>query len=778
MINFIPSLHFVPAEEKMKEEWAMKVVNNYLKNTNNYNLLWNKNVLEIEQYSSGEFDLTPFKRMFKSMKKSLAAAGNDPEKSRFLNANNSLGIDFTCLPLIPEKVNSAVAISQKIPLEVSAIATDPLAIEKRQEDINFIKNKPMIEAELQDVSDRLQLGAVDIGNTKHSSVEFGNSPFGLDLNEPDELDLFINLLYSLKIETAFETGLQAFYEIKNGLQVKALEIRDHFKFGVSCHDAFQNDLTGLPDVKYIFPGDVEVPYSDLPDFSDNTHRIVNERITALELLDAFSSEINGKEDLDSIINSDGIGYYACNNNGQRGKVTDFGSYKVNLKKIQVKTVDWVGVRAKSKKGYKSITLDEKEAAEKIWFQNTYEFYWLVNTKRIFGIKRLPFSERTKGQESFQNFTTNIFKSQERSAVELSIGENKKAQIAEIKLQHTIIMSLPPGRVLNLHGLRGAIDGLKDSTDEYTTQDLINLAFEHNKVIIDTEGFDGKNDGQFKPVEDLIGGLKMQEIGGYLSIIANANANISRITGINEQLTGSSANPEGLVGLQKLLINSSINSMYYATEAIREQYQKLFSCWANVIKQAIDDGGKPKEAIVNLIGSRKASVIDGLKDSSLHSIGIFIRVSQREEERQKFEIKLAQLTQAGAISAADEFLLQSIQNPKDKYALLAVKEIKFKREQSRIREENFANQQQLVSQQGENAVAKQAAVTDGEIKNTYAKGDVQSKILQLAAQLGINASQLDGLIKRALQNDRNKAQTDKNIATLEAKSDIEQTKSLI
>ena len=56
--------------------------------------------------------------------------------------------------------------------------------------------------------------------------------------------------------------------------------------------------------------------------------------------------------------------------------------------------------------------------------------------------------------------------------------------------------------------------------------------------------------------------------------------------------------------------------------------------------------------------------------------------------------------------------------------------------------------------------------------------MQSKILQLAAQLGINAAQLDGLIKRALQNDRNKAQTDKNIATLEAKSDLEQSKSMI
>lgn len=53
---------------------------------------------------------------------------------------------------------------------------------------------------------------------------------------------------------------------------------------------------------------------------------------------------------------------------------------------------------------------------------------------------------------------------------------------------------------------------------------------------DTEGFEGKNDGQFKPVFDLPGGLK-SEVGGYLNIIFAANENISRITGINQQLTG-------------------------------------------------------------------------------------------------------------------------------------------------------------------------------------------------------------------------------------------------
>jgi len=763
--SFIPSFHLINPEKKDKE-WAMQVINQYFYNCRNYNLLWNKNIVDIEGYANGNFPLEKFYKMFKSDRKKIM------ENPNFIQSgNNAVGIEYRQVDMISEKIDSATAIIQKIPIEISCTATDPLAIEKKKSDINFLKNKPAIEEDLQVVADRLNLGKVDLGTTKNSSIEFSDSPFGLDLNNPEELDIFVNILYSLKIETAFETVLEYFYDLKKVSNIKLLEIKDQFKYGVSVHQAYRNDLTGLPDIDYVYAGEMSVPFSRLPDFSDNSHRIRDTFLTPLQLFDRFGSEIGTEEDLLLLINGSKIegGYCACNglNAVPYG---NFDTFKICLKYVEVKTVDWIGVQQKKKSKYKSFTTDPEKATEKLWVQNTYCFWWLQNTRKVFGIKKLPFSHREKGKESYQSFSTNIYKSQEKSAVERAIGENEKAQIADIKLQHTLIKSLPAGRYIDIRFLRGAMEGLKDESNQWNMERLLTMALEQNVVLGDSEGFDGKNDGQFLAVKDLPGGLK-SEIIGYMNIIAAANINISRITGVNQQLTGAGANEEGLVGLQKLLINASINALNYCNEAIGVQYQNLFTIWANYIQQAIAEGGKTKQALIDIIGSKKVNVIDGLDDVPLHDIGVFIKIKQREEERQLFRNKMTQLESAGVITATDEYLLNNINNPKDQWAILAVKEQQFKKRQDQIRQETFANQQQLMQQQGKNMVAASEKEIEGDLKKIYAKGEVEAQIVQLASQLGMNQLQLEGLLKKQLQVDRNKAQTQKNIDTLVAKSNL-------
>ena len=126
MANFIPNFHFTPPKGKLTNEWAMKIVNYYFYNTRNFSLLDDKNVREIEEYASGEFDLRPFKKMFKSEDKKMRALAN-PNNVMELE-RTAIGVDYSCYPLIPEKLNSAVAIIQKIPIEISCVAVDPLAI--------------------------------------------------------------------------------------------------------------------------------------------------------------------------------------------------------------------------------------------------------------------------------------------------------------------------------------------------------------------------------------------------------------------------------------------------------------------------------------------------------------------------------------------------------------------------------------------------------------------------------------------------------------------------
>jgi len=447
---------------------------------------------------------------------------------------------------------------------------------------------------------------------------------------------------------------------------------------------------------------------------------------------------------------------------------------------EIKSVDSVGISKLNKKSkYTYFTNDTeqlKTCTDKIWAQNTYCFYWLRNTKYFFGIDRLPFAYRTVGQETYQNFSSNIYKSQEKSAVEMAIGENKKAQVADIKMQYAVIMSLPAGRYIDVRFMRNYLLGTKEGLTEDSMMQVINLALEKNTVLGDTEGFDGKNDGQFKAVIDLPGGVKT-ELVGYMQVISDANSKIDIFMGTNNAITGQNQDPNSLIGLEKLKLSAGINSLYYITEGIEQQYQKLFTNWATLIKQAVKEGGKAKEAIINLIGSKKASLIGALDELPLHDVGVKITVQNREEEKQQLREDINQLKINGVLNIVDEYMLSAVTNPKDKMALVAVKYKQWQKMEDKKRQEDQAQQQAMIQAQGQNAVAAQREKTSGAVQQEYAKGDVSAKVLQLAAQLGIQSSQMDFIGKKALQQDRGQSQKDKALTTLEKKQELQNQQPL-
>ena len=776
--SFIPSWHFVNPSEKLKPAFCLDVINAHWYNASLVSLLDGKDVNKIEEFSTGKIVMDRFKKMFTSLGKALQSAAKNSDGT--VNQNLIAQFDKTALSweplaLIPQKLNSAIATIQKILIEIQCVAQDGLAMKKRKDDIEFLKNKPLIEEDLQDLADQMQIGKVDIGSTKNGSKKFSDAPMGLDLNDPDEENIFSKLIYSLNVETANEKALQQIYYLTKAAQVRLLEITDQFKFGISVNSGFTSSMTGLPCVEYVYPGDVYTPKSRLPDYSDVEVQVEDKLVTVLQMFNYFSDEICDLDKLEEIINGKKTGYCDCN---KRGYVNDksWGSFKVNLKLIEVKSIDWAGVMTDTDSGEKMFTDNEKDCSHKIWAQNTYRFWWLTNTQYCFGIERLPFSHRTKGTESYQNFSKNIYKSQAKSTVELSISENIKAIIADIKLEYALIKSLPAGKYIDLRFLRSALSGLQEENNKWTQQDLINLAFEQNIVIGDTQDFDGKNDGQMKPMIPIEGGLRT-EISGYITTIINADRNISNLTGINEQLTGQSPNPDMLVGLQKLLINAGINSLHYAYYAIESQYQCLFNLWANLLQGAIDKGGKIKQAIIDFIGMEDTELLDGLNETPLHNLTIKIMVIQREVERQKYIDKLFALEQKGVISTADEYILSGIDNPKERFAYLAVKEKRFMKKQDQIREQQFAQQQQLMQQQGANMVQAQEAETQGDIKTVYAKGDVESKVATLINSLNLSKDQAAFLHKLVLQKDRGKDQKDKGLSSLREKANLEQQKAL-
>lgn len=233
-----------------------------------------------------------------------------------------------------------------------------------------------------------------------------------------------------------------------------------------------------------------------------------------------------------------------------------------------------------------------------------------------------------------------------------------------------------------------------------------------------------------------------------------------------------------MGLQKLLINSSINAIWYITEAMRTQYESLYNNWASLLQAAIEVGGKTKEAMINFIGIEDVDLLDGLNDVPIHNLTIKVEIGQREIERQNYINALQGLKDKLIISSLDEYLLTGINDPQERFAYLAVREKKFLKDQERIRKEQFANQQALMQQQGQNIVQGKQAEGHENIKEVYAKGDVESKLMTLSDQLGLSKLQFEALNKLKLQDRRGQDQERKNIKTIFAKKEAERQQALV
>jgi hypothetical protein len=769
--QFIPAFHLIPSEEKLNPKWCKEAIDYYWYNSNVKSLLWDKDIQLIEQFFNGDIQMERFMSMFKSMKKKYET--QIKETGRFLiNANQNIDKDivdiiFQAYPQIQNKVNAVVALTQKIPVEITCTAIDALAMEKREEDIQFLKNKPIIEAELQDIADQMNIGNVDLGTTKHSSTNFGDSPFGMDLNDPNDEKTFTDLMYALNVETALEEALTVFKEIKNIRQIKLLETKDQLKWAISTNRGFRSSITGLPDAEYVWPGDVYTAPSQLPDYSDNNARFWDHRMTIEELFNFLSNEICGQDQLETIINDDGG--WCLNNNVSIIDPGKFKSAKVNLVYCEIKSIDSIGVYAnpKSKRSYKTFTNNIDKCSDKIYGQNTYCFWWLKNTKYFFAIDKLDYAHRSKGNESYQNFSINIYKSNSKSAVELSIGQNIKSQISEIKINFAVLMAKADGYYIDIRGMRNALGGLKD-TEAGTMQNLLDLFYEKNVIIADTQGFEGKNDGQFKPFIPIEGGVK--NILSYLQVQQAADLKIDQIFGTNASLTGMSQNPDALIGVEKLRIDASVNALYYITEALEMQHQKLYNIWGNTIQYSIKEGGKVKDAMVNYIGIEDVNLIKGLEQTPLHNLTIKISFTQREQERAYYQQRLNYLIAQGAITLTEEYLLSAVTNPRRKFAELARIENRYRKEQEKIRAEQFQQAQSIQSQKNQGIVAGENARTDGNIKIAYAKGDVDSKLMQLGKQLGFSEKQMEFMYKNALQTNRGNDQYRKAIGQVRAKQE--------
>lgn len=792
--NFIPMAHFVSQEEKNTKEWNLRMVQSFYY-SGAMNLLEGKNINEIESYANGKQPMNEFRKMYTNIARQEAVAqgivdgthsdeSSGPKNIRTARQDDLEGIDLRPIGLLVEPLNAAIAVVQKQPLEVSATAIDILAIEKKKKDRAILKNKEKMASALADVAAKMGEEQFDIGGVENNATEYNDLPLGLDANVEGELDIYFDLFYKLRPESAFETLLEQWAYIKKLIDIRDLEIRDQFWYGVSVHRTFISDTTGLPDIDaYIHPKNVHVARGcNRRDYSDSPFIFHDIYGSVEDFYNQFGSEIENIEELVAIISGWVKGQ---NNNSIRlpeYDSADFWNFKFWWIYCEFKTIDVadVGTFVDSVGGMTKTLLpfsyDQNPDihVERHFAQNTRHLYWVPGTDGIYKIGKLAGFERKKGQEYYSPYTYDIWKSQGRSAVELCISEVSMAQKAYIKLQHCIIKSKPPGVYIDLKFMRTAIEGLGEGGD-YTMKSLLTLFFNHNIMIGDSTDINPQ-EANMMPFHVIPGGVG-KEVEGYWNTIAMASRNISRLTGINDQLTGQAANPEGLVGLQKLLVNASVNTIHYVTVAIKSQYRCLFNTWAYFFMDILKHGtDAEKEAIYCLITERKANLIKDIDEVALHQYGIELEIRSHEELKDAARQAMLMAVQAGEMSAAEVLLVDRISNPKDQIAVLVLLDKKAKQRQQQAAQAQLAAMQQATAMQVQGKLQEKQLDGQNKVQGILAQGKTDAELLKLSSQLGISEDSLKNLYKNQQLQMRTAGQIEKTLASQNNQASIDAQKA--
>lgn len=793
--------HFIDPEKK-NSRWAAYMMDDYYRFGGAVSMLHGKKIQEINQYYSGDQSVNKYKKMFRRMAKEMELKVQNEGNGMLgdIGIKDITGIEWESLGILANPMSSVHNTIQKIPLYVKATAIDSLAEEKKQKDYEFIKNRPALDKDLGKFSEALKI-RIDSPAAENNAESVDISNFDLNPQKEDELNFYMSMFYKLRPESAFEATLLALAYTQKLKEVRDLEGKDQLKFARSANRAYFSDITGLPMIDYLDPAMVYTPESEYNDYHDVSHKYIKINMTMEQFMDACGNDMNEVEAqhiFDYWFKSQKLSMrWTHMDKVQRRAATipviymEFKSWDV--RKFHTKLgrsgnthhelVDYdYTLRFSRNHPDKALRGKPKdptpeEFIEKKYIQNTYCGYWLhFYPEMLFKYKKLEHGEREAGKEALSTFSINTYRTKDKSDTELAMPLVDDAQRAYFKMQHCIIMSKPRGSFVDMKYVRNAVANMIASGDDYklSVRDIMTLYSENNILIGDSEGIDPEEQQSgARPFYDIPGGVG-DEINGYLMIINDAMQKIGKLTG-TDGLTNQTPNPEGLVGLQKLMLQNSQNSIYYVINAMRFQTEQVFKTWASQVQYILKHRGTASyRAIEAIIGSYKVKVLEDLHTIPSHQFGIMVENVPTEQEQAELNAVLQEMLVSDRINLSDWVTIRRVFNWKDAQQLLAIRERK-RREEKR-EEMQIMNQAMLqgVQMEQEGKLQNTNIGAQATIQKEKIKSDTTKWQKSFEANVQQQLAKLNGQIKDILQERRAQHQKDKarEVASMNTQKAIE------
>lgn len=582
----------------------------------------------------------------------------------------------------------------KSPPKAEVRAVDPLAMSDREKDIQMLKSRKILEADISQYNQQIGLPAYKMpydffkGNVKDFDQK------GLNPDDPDDVSLYQNNFQRLDYEIASQQVVNNVMKIARFDEDIAQKMMiDILANNVNCTQTFVNKITGEIKVNYVYP---EIAYSIANDSNDGHNDIAKgwqDTKTIQEFLEMAGNEFDWNKDWPKLLWAlnyfngykytgfirNGVNYNAYGDSGFREQAgvdqnwqqayIDWSlayTYKVFVGYIEWNTCEATGSYA-VKEGNPSMSrpvgydyeLSEKEVVDSYQKETYYQQQWYSSSfictsavsQWIFNFGKVYYQELEGANDEYSAGTLKYYMKEGRSAVDIAVPYIDFVNFTFYRLRWLIWHAKPEEDVVVMEELIQIAKGLQRMYPQ-SAKDAKSAGKELQQILkqvitFQRENFirlrsypqvDGKTVAQLPQTEGKRNGLD-NLASQMLQIEQWAESKIGELIGINAMRLGANPQSRESFNSEQATLQASVNTtgyMYRMIQFVKQRAATTSVIFAQDILNFKDS--IPYKWLSKILGYEMFVSLSVLNNVVAHRYGIFI--SDYNSNMDKADLKQA------------------------------------------------------------------------------------------------------------------------------------------
>jgi len=713
----------VPEEEKKSFEYGLKVGNaieqEWFRNSSGTNRFsWNfQNFNKLRLYARGEQPIQKYKD-------ELSTNGD----------LSYLNLDWKPIPVLSKFVDIVVNGMTEKGYEIKSFASDPFATQQRT-DFAFNALRDMQQ------KDQIEELAQLTGKNYYASARPEALP-----NDPEELDLYMQLNYKQSVEIAEEELINNVLDYNKYSETKKRLAYDLTVLGIGAVKTSFNLSEGIT-IDYVDPANIIYSATDDPNFEDIYYVGEIKSLSLSEIKRLYPALTNSE--LEVIQKYPGRQNYArsdwqVQSDPELHQVLffEYKTYQDQVFKIK-KTEQGLEKTLEKEDTFNPPPSDNFERVSR-------SIEVLYTGAKILGMgdtmlewklaenMTRPLGDTTKVNMNYCISAPRMYQGRIESLVSRTISFADMIQLTHLKLQQVLQRMVPDGVYLDVDGL-AEVD-LGNGTN-YNPAEALNMYFQTGTIVGRSLTQDGEMNRGKVPIQELQSSSGISKIQAMIQTYQYYLQMIRDVTGLNEARDGSTPDKNALVGLQKLAAANSNTATRHILQSL--MYLSIRTC-ENISLRASDMLQFPltKQALMSSINSFNTATLVEMEDLHMHDFGIFLELEPEEEEKANLEKSIQIALQTKSIGLADAIDIRQIQNIKLANELLKSRQKKKAEQEQAVQMQNIQAQAQANAESAEKAAV-------AEVQKRQALAQTEMQIEQAKSQFEIQRMEQEALIKKQL-----------------------------